>query len=155
MNFTQGQRKLLDMLAKNEEKISALYKIFAEEFPEYRKFWIDLANQEIQHYLWLKGLGDQVADGAIFINENRFPLKAVELFSSYLEEIIKKTKDGKLSFKNAVSIARDIENALVERDFFKIFSGDSPRLKDILSKLEIETREHGVRIQSLFDSITG
>jgi len=43
---------------------------------------------------------------------------------------------------NALSIAKYIEQSLIERRFFEVFKGDSPALIEMLSHFKIETQKH-------------
>jgi hypothetical protein len=48
---------------------------------------------------------------------------------------------------NALSIAKYIEQSLIERRFFEIFKGDSQSQIEALSYLKIETQKHINKIE--------
>ncbi|TET10801.1 MAG: hypothetical protein E3J83_00055 [Candidatus Atribacteria bacterium] len=55
-----------------------------------------------------------------------------------------------ISLIKALSIARDIENGLIEKKFFEIFEGDPIELKHVLLNLAAATREHYNRIEKVW-----
>jgi hypothetical protein len=48
---------------------------------------------------------------------------------------------------NAFSIAKYIEQSLIERRFFEVFKGDSQSQIEVLSYLKIETQKHINKIE--------
>ena len=39
MDTKEKQNEMVELLAKNEEKVSELYQLYAEKFPDYEEFW--------------------------------------------------------------------------------------------------------------------
>lgn len=56
-----------------------------------------------------------------------------------------------ISLTKALSIARDIENGLIEKKFFEVFEGDPIELKQVLLDLAAATREHYNRIEKAWN----
>ena len=133
---------LLAVLKEHEELLAELYKAYAERFGENRDFWMELSRDETSHASWLNDLQDQIADCPDAMVAERFPVAAVEASIKYVKRQIEKA--GKPEFKNAnaLSIALDLETALIENKYFEVMEGDHPRVKQVLQLLKQDTREH-------------
>jgi len=71
MNLKENQIKVIEMLARNEEAASQLYKAYAEKFPDYKDFWLSLAEEEIEHADWIHKLHSQIEEGSVYFNDDR------------------------------------------------------------------------------------
>ena len=109
----------IELLVANEELISKLYAIYAEKFPKEKEFWLNKAAEEDIHAELLQALRSIIRKNNYFFEEGRFSIKAIELSISYLENVIQKA--GNYSLINALSVAEDIKNSLIEQDFLKLF----------------------------------
>ena len=59
---------MLDLLAANEESIGQPYNEYADTFPEYSDFWVNLAKEEFNHASWLTEVSRKVTEGSLYIN---------------------------------------------------------------------------------------
>lgn len=146
MSTRENQDKVFESLAKNEVAVSHLYRAYAEKFPRYRDFWLDLANEEIEHSRWINKLFSQTEDSVHF-DADRFDKHVYQVTLKHMEEKIDQAKNEKISFKDALSIALEIETGMLERGYFEVFEGVSTELKEILHNLAVETEEHTNRIR--------
>ena len=144
------QLKVIGVLAANEELISKLYKLYAKLIPELQDFWEDLAKEETRHAYWILALQTHINDGVLSFKENRFNLRAIELFLIYVKDLLDTAKGRVKAPKDALANAMNIENALIERKFFEVFNEDSPALKDTLQQLVIATEKHREKISAEF-----
>ncbi len=85
MSLKENQINVIEMLARNEEALSRLYRAYADKFPDYKDFWSDLADEEIEHSNWLRGLSPKIQEDSIYFNEGRFKPGAIQTFLNYLE----------------------------------------------------------------------
>lgn len=141
------------LMAQNEENVSQLYKAYANKFPDWKDFWLSLAEEEIEHADWIKKLYDTAKKGSLYIDENRFSIESIKQFIAYSEERLNEAIEGKITLKKALSVAYDIEHSLIEKQFFPIFNGDSEELKDTLHKLEVAISHHRVKVKEVIDSL--
>lgn len=150
-----NQSIIIDLLRKNEEKISKLYKIYAEKFKDWNNFWSALASEEIEHADWLKILYSKVKDNSLYFNEGRFNRQAIITFSDYLEKQLKnaRNEDKDISVKYALGIALDIENALIERKYFEVFESDAAEMKRTLLNLKSAEEKHIAKISDALNKI--
>ena len=99
MDLKENQINVIEMLARNEEAISRLYTAYADKFPDYKNFWSDLADEEIEHSSWLRGLSPQFQEDSIYFNEGRFKPEAIQTFLNYLERELVKAREQEMLLK--------------------------------------------------------
>ena len=58
MEIRNAQDEEIEILAKNEEKLSELYQIYASKFPDYYDLWFGLAKEKEGHASWLRKLNN-------------------------------------------------------------------------------------------------
>ncbi len=85
-------------------------------------------------------------EGKLYFNEKRFNKEAIRTSIDYIKEQIIRIKEEEITPKKALSIARDIENGLIEKKFFEVFEPDCQEIKQVLKDLVLATREHYNRI---------
>lgn len=147
MNLKENQIKVTEMLARNEEIVSKLYKTYAEKFPAHKEFWSRLAEEETEHADWIGKLYSQIKEGSVYFNEKRFKIEAIQKLQKHLNNRLARAQKEEIPLLNALSIARDIENALLENKFFEIFEGDTVELKHVLTDLAASTKDHLNRVE--------
>lgn len=126
---------ILEALAANEEKISSLYAVYADAYPDYYNFWFMLSSDEVSHASWLRSLDASWKKGTLAVDEKRFALAAVKTFGEYLDEKIKEARGTKYLMDKALNIAFDIENALIEKGWFTMFEAALSEDKVTLDRL--------------------
>ena len=129
-------------MARNEEAVAHLYEAYAQSFPECADFWSDLAVDELTHAEWLRSLAGRAEDAAVYINEDRFKKEAISAFGEYLRDQLARVQSQRLPLITALSVARDVERALIERRFFEVFESDSVEMKHLLHRLAESVEEH-------------
>jgi len=150
MGLEKKQIEIIELLAEHEKEISRLYKEYARKFPEKKDFWSKIAGEEIGHASWIFKLRSQAEEGSLYFKEGRFKMEAIKTSLEYLKSQIAKAQNNKISAKNALSVARDIENGLIEKKFFEVFEPDCREIKQVLLDLAAATREHSNRIERIW-----
>lgn len=145
-----NQIEIIEALAKNEELVSELYKIYAQKFPEHAEFWTRISMDEISHASWLRGIFTKIKEGTVSFNDDRFNIEAIKSFSGYVKEKITEAKEKELESIQADSISLDIEKIWIENNFFEVFKTDSPALKHVLSELAAATKKHIDAVRELW-----
>ena len=51
----------------------------------------------------------------------------------------------------ALSTAKDLENALIEKNYLEVYATDNPQIVNVMNKLREATNEHRKRISEAFD----
>jgi rubrerythrin len=150
MGLKENQINVIEMLARNEEALSRLYRAYADKFPDYKDFWSDLADEEIEHSNWLRGLCPKIQEDSIYFNEGRFKPEAIQTFLNYLERELAKAREQEMLLINALSTALYIEEALIERKYFEVIEGDSVGLKHVLLDSAAAEESHVDRVRKVW-----
>lgn len=133
---------IMHMLAKQELALSALYRTYAELFPDRADFWQELVEDEKLHARWIEALFADVESGEIDFNQDRFNLEAIVKMIQYIDQQISRTKNEHINMINAVSITLDLEKSMIEDSFFEVYEGDHPSLRSTLNGLRKATQGH-------------
>lgn len=132
---------ILDLMTKHEFAISQLYDLFSALFSTHQDFWKTYAIEELRHAGWLEKLKSGSNINKVQLNQK---LKAppIKLSIEFIESQLTKARTGKMTLLEALSAARDIESALIERQFAKIGDITSLELRPIIKDLATETERH-------------
>ena len=150
MPLIKTQLEVIKLLAEHEKVIGQLYKEYARKFPEQKNFWSKIAREEIEHASWIFKLRSKIKKGSLYFKEGRFKMEAIKTSLGYLKSQITEAQNNKISAKNALSVARDIENGLIEKKFFEVFEPDCREIKQVFLDLATATREHSNRIEKIW-----
>ena len=152
MPLTEAQLKVIKLLAEHEKAISQLYREYARKFPQQKDFWSKIAAEEIEHASWIFKLRSQAEKGSLYFKEGRFKIEAIKTSLEYVKSQITEAQNNKISAKNALSVARDLESGLIEKKFFEVFEPDCREIKQVLLDLAAATREHYNRIEKVWNN---
>ena len=153
MALSPEQIEEVEAIAGHEQAIGDLYEAYARRFPEHADFWETLSEEEYAHAEWARKLGVHVEEGTIEIVPGRFRNKAIESSVNYLRQWTDEARKQEISLLYALSIANDIENALIDRKFFEIYETDSDEMVTILNALTEASREHRDRVVDLLNKV--
>lgn len=142
----------LDLLREHERAIGRLYAAYAGRFPEEREFWLGLSREEDQHAKWLDSLQSRVDEDPSSLVADRFPTAAIELSLAYVNRLTGNADSSDLTRVNALSVAVDLERALLEHKYFEVFTTNDPHIKRTLQMLEQSTQTHLRKVQHLWES---
>lgn len=133
---------ILELLIKHELKIKELYETFAKIFKSHASFWQELANDEQKHADRLLELQSNPITNNWLQYEIKFKPEAINISTGYIENQILRAKEGKFNILQSLSIARDIESALLERIFYKLKDSAPMEIKSFLIVITDETEKH-------------
>ncbi len=110
--------------------------------PAMMDLWVKLAVDEQHHAQWLETLALQaaVADPPVPCSWPR--QAAVESSLEYISRETLRARQPGLTAVAALSIARDLEDALLEKQFFRAAEGVSPNVKAVFGRLIAATEKH-------------
>lgn len=132
---------VLELMIRHELAIKQLYEAFAAALPHRSDFWHRLASEEQKHADWLTALQSETL-GQRFMLDSRLKAEAIRLSIAYVEEQTKKAAGSNFSAIEALAVARDIENALLEKQFSKLRDTGSSAVKSAVMSLAAETEKH-------------
>lgn len=141
---------VLELMVLHELAIKRLYETFAGLFPHRNDFWRRLASEEQKHADWLTAL-QSGGIGQRFMLDSHLKAEAIRLSIAYVEDQTRKAADGSFSTMEALAIARDIENAMLEKQFSKLRDTGSSAVKSAVMNLAAETEKHRrTLVQAIF-----
>jgi len=133
---------LLAALQEHERVIGQLYQAYSQRFADYADFWEKLAHEENKHAGCLGTLRNQMQENPDIVIVERFSIDAIDFSIRYVKELIERSKQPEFNLTNAFSLAMKLEEALLEKNFFEVLSGDTPDTKETLELLARETQGH-------------
>jgi len=143
----------MEALARHEEAISDLYEAYAGRFEAFKEFWSQLATEEKGHAAWIRQFKEKVDDGQVKLDEGRFRIPAIETSIQYLNGYAHKARTEEMDIAYALTIALDVENALLDRKFFEVYETDDEELKKTLDLLQEETKAHRQKVEDLLNQV--
>ena len=142
MPINESQRNAVHNLAEIERTISRLYRLFAEKFPGCKQFWTKLANDENEHANWVVMLKGQVEIGSAVMDQQRFKIDMTMTSLDYVEQKLKQAERPNMDLAQAFRIALDIEQLLIESEYYRAYDTDKEDLKQILDDLQKANERH-------------
>jgi len=138
----EDARTVVQLLADHELALKELYQTYAATLPSRQDLWLKLAADEQRHYDWLEALraGEGDADSLGACRWPRPP--AIESSLKYLRGQIVRARQAEVALLVALAVAKDLETALLEKEFFKVAEGASPEVRAVLGRLSAATEQH-------------
>ena len=133
---------ILDLLIKHELAIEQLYKVFSARFQARRDFWQRLAGEEQRHAACLGTLRSETTSTSVLLYDSRLRSQAIKSSIGYVESQIVGAQEGRFNLVQALSIARDLENALLEKHFSSVRAMVSDEVGSMLMDLAVDTERH-------------
>lgn len=143
------QQKIISLFGEQKFHISELYRILADRYPAHRELWLSLHREKLEHARLIEAFSRNISAGTMAFREDQMKTYTVQAFIDYLKASTEKAGSG-LSLKEAVSLAKGIEDSLIERQLFSHFKGGSPETVSALQRMERETTRHRQRIETLW-----
>ena len=154
MPLTDEQLATIEALAQNEDAIGDLYKVYSSKFPAYKTYWDRMVDEERGHAIWLRSLVTTIKDDdRISFDKSSFNPDVINRSISHINRLEKEAREIDLDIMSAASHALVIENSLLEKKFFEIFSGDSVELKRIMINLANAAKNHRDRVARFIEDL--
>lgn len=138
----EDEPDVLTLLTRHELAIKELYEAFAATFNKNESFWRDLAANEEKHAEWLTELRSDSIAGNWLQHDSPVKPQAIKTSIGYVESQVRRAKEGNFNILQALSIARDLETALLERQFHKLKESAPKEIRSVLMNLAAETEGH-------------
>lgn len=151
MKAMEEQVNVIALLEQHEIALSKLYDVYGDKFPESASFWSELSKEEVLHARWVRALDSEIGREGTSYNEGRFRIGAIRSSLAYVRRVTSEARTERLKLINALSIALDIEKALLENKFFEAVEGDSPVLRRAMIALSEGTQEHVKRVEAAWE----
>jgi hypothetical protein len=144
------KHSILELLARNEVRVSELYHLYSEKHKKMHDFWHLLSDEEIHHATWLRDLAPYAMSGLLFIDVEQISQESIALFADYLNKKIKEAKEGDVALTEALGIALNIENSLIEKKWLDCIQTKSSQAMITLNRLKDDLLQHRNRVQAAF-----
>lgn len=152
--MTENALEMLGLLVRHELAIRSLYLTYGEILTDAREFWHGLAHEEQVHAERLEALGAEPKLGVWLTAETRRKSQAVLSSMKYLKDQESRARRDGLTAVQALAVARDIERALIDREFL---AAPDPACTEIAAELEAlrhDTERHRRIIEEALEIAT-
>jgi|GEM_PF-936865 len=143
---------IFEMLIEHELAVGHLYEALAQTVKEREHLWRALAEDEMRHAKWLRTLHEVTRASKCSWAGTRLRAQAIRTSISYVEKLIERAKRGGFTLLQALSVAGDLENALLERQFSKLKDSAPAEIRPLLTRLAEETERHQKLVSKALDS---
>jgi hypothetical protein len=150
MKATESDTEVLDLLAEHERAVGRLYMVYSEMFLEHQGFWLGLSAEEMMHAAKIEELAGAVDSGDLDLR--RFNPRAVTASLEYVIARVREAQTRDLDMVTALSVALDLERAVIERKWFEAFRPHSAEAKEILAGIAADTRRHAQMVTAMWES---
>ena len=140
--MTVNEPGVLELLIEHELAMKRLYEAFALDFRDRRELWQSLARDEQGHADRLEGLRPQSSEVDRLLHEKGLRPQAVRSSLTYVESQRVRAEEGGIGLLQALAIARDLENALIESQFSKLADPANDDIRMVMTELSTETERH-------------
>ncbi len=147
MGPTDDQTRLLDLLAEHEEAVGDLYAAHSAQLSADKDFWTGLAADEKQHANWVRTLHALLTKGQLTFGASNLRTVSVETSLRFVRERTAAARRGGISPIQALSEARGLENAMIEKGFFAACASDAPEFEATMRPLTLATETHRGKVQ--------
>lgn len=145
-----NKKDLVEQLANNEELLGRLYKLYSQRYSDYSDFWRRLSDDEHSHARKIRSFSE---NDEVEIDSKRFKAKDITDFGKKVSEAIESFEKEQADLLKVLRGALVFENALTEREFFKVFETDSDRVKFYFDEMEESISKHRDRIKKMIDRV--
>ncbi len=151
MALKDYQERLLELLEQLELDMCNLYKLYAEKFPKYADLWSTLSQQEISHAEAVKKLSDMAKDEKVIFDEKLTRTYTVKRVLEMIQDTYAKTQANKISLMSALSICRDFEQSILEKEFYNYFITKDADAKALINQIRGETLDHQTKVKDAWE----
>lgn len=132
---------LLSHQIEHEKTLSKLYKSYSILFPS-EEVWSKLEKEEKKHAAWIQQIITKICNDTIYFREDPECCEQIKTSLKKMDQEISKANNNEIDLIHAFKVAIEIEESMVEREFFKSMDSDAPFVEDILSKIVADTEKH-------------
>ena len=138
-----------------ETAISAFYAACAGRWPEHGKLWNALAQAELRHADYLRKMTEFVKNNpAAYTPGRTFLPKAIETVTRGVTENTARVAGRGLEMKNALFIARDFEQSIIEKNYHDLIRTRDAQFNSMIAEIVKETGDHNLWLQNKIKEIS-
>jgi hypothetical protein len=145
--------RLMENCRLFELALAQLYITYSTIFPaEYDK-WRAFAVEETMHAKWLTTIKNYVEDEIISFKLTSLTIQSTNQAIRYIKDKIEIARNDKVTLQDALIIALQIEDSIVEKSFFKTFNFSNKEAENIRRYITKETIGHRERFARWLASV--
>ena len=150
----KGILGVLDHMEKNEWTIAEFYRVISEAFPQHREFWLGIATQEEKHALYIQKMKAIIEKKPEHFEKGRpFNIMAIQTIIKGTQNNTIKARSGQLQMINALAIARDNEQAIMESRYNEVVKTEDVEYLTLVQEIVEDTSGHKLKIDRMFVAI--
>jgi len=139
---------ILEILEEIETSLSKYYDLCALIYPEDSQLWKTLSLDEINHSQFVARMREALMENPELFELGSIKLPVLKTFRQELYNQFSRLKKGEIPRKNTFHIARDLENSLMEHQFYRALEGGDAKFKDLKKRIIQETENHFQKIEN-------
>jgi rubrerythrin len=151
MQSPADQIEIIGMMAAHESAVADLYEAYADQLPQFAEFFRALVEEEREHARLIVSFADKVRKRAVQVSPGRFNSHAILTSLDYVRQRLNDAQQERVSAMDALSTCKDIEESLIEREFFKILDEDAPDLREVLQAIASDTTAHREKVRQAWE----
>lgn len=140
--MSTGGADILGMMIGHELAIRELYELFALMPGDHGEFWRSLAADEQKHADWLADLQENEDVVRWLSYHSELKLQAVKTSINYVRSQVERARSGSFTHLQALAVSRDLEGALLEKQFSRMKGAMPEEIRTVLTGLTVETERH-------------
>ncbi len=151
---SQKITQLLNLLRDVESALGDFYSRCAFFFPEDEYLWEELKSDEIKHAGQVEELTTIFTEKKDQFRLGEFNPEPLKTFLEDIEDQRDSLEKGELARDSALFVARDYEDALVEKRFLRAVESDEPEFIRLTEQIEQEETEHLEKLDDYIKAIS-
>jgi len=150
----KGILNVLSFMAEAEEVLAELYHACGQVWDDGHAFWSDIEEEERKHVRNIETMKDIISRKPERFEKGRpFNVMAAQTVIKGVRSNIEKVRAGTLQRKNALFMARDIEQSIMENRYGEIVKTDDVEYLGLMKEIVTDTAAHKGRIDSEIKSL--
>lgn len=145
------QERLLELLEQLELNMADLYKLFAVKFPKHADLWVVLSQQELEHAKAVKRLSVMAKDNKVVFEEKLTRTYTVKKVLEIVRDTYAQVQANKINLMTALSISRDFEQSILEKEFYNYFIGKDSDTRALIDQIKGETFDHQAKVRNVWE----
>jgi rubrerythrin len=151
--------EVLKALTKLELAMAHLYAACAHAYPEDRKLWESLEDDEQLHAAHLERMAQILTERPADFERNRsFSLAAIQTFIAYVDSATRRVRnlqEPKAEYRQILAVAQDMEKSILESRYTDAVKGTHPEFQALATELATATAAHHARIGTHAATLAG
>lgn len=135
------------LLAEHEGAMADLYKDLAGMHPSSRAFWEQMSREECLHQNMVSKMEEKFQNGEWKFKRPDFITSAIMDSLNFIALQRKNMETQGISMREALKMAVNMEEGMVESNYFAVLDGDNAEMMDMLQTQTAFTRAHVLRLK--------